>query len=75
MAEERHTVNVTIDSPLELTKADIVFEVRRDDVLLGTLYVSRGAVAWKPRYGKKNYRFPWSKFDEVMRGGYRTSGK
>jgi len=46
MAENRHIVKVTIASPLELTKTDIRFEVRRDGLRFGTLMLSHGAVTW-----------------------------
>jgi hypothetical protein len=69
MAEDRHRVEVTIKSPLLLTKADIKFTVDRDGERFGTLFISRGAVEWKPRSGKKNYRTTWAKFDEIMRSG------
>ena len=73
--QDRHTANVTIGSPLDLTKADIRFEVRRDGERFGTLFISRGAVVWKPRSGKKNYKFDWTRFDQVMRWGTKTHGK
>ncbi len=75
MAENRHNVKVTIGSPLELTKADLKFEVRRDGERFGTLMISRGAVVWKPRSGKKNYKVGWTKFDALMSWGTKTHGK
>lgn len=74
-SSSRHHVRVAIGSPLEITKADIRFEVRRDDELVGTLFISRGAVAWKPRNGKHNYKFNWTRFDEFMQSGTKTRGK
>ena len=55
-AQDRHAAAITITSPPTLTKADVTFSVERDDERLGTLYVSRGAVAWKPNKGKTNYK-------------------
>lgn len=74
-AQDRHAAAITITSPLTLTKADVKFVVERDGERLGTLYVSRGAVAWKPSNGKKNYKFAWPRFDQVMQSGLRTDGK
>jgi hypothetical protein len=74
MPENRHAVKVRIGSPLELTKADITFEVRRDGERFGTLLISRGAVVWKPRSGKKNFKVGWAKFDQLMSWGRKTAG-
>ena len=74
-SKNRHSVKVTIDSPLQITKADIEFEVLRDGEVFGTLFISRGAVVWKPRSGKKNYKFNWTRFDQVMQWGTKTHGK
>ena len=73
MADKKHAVAMTTSS-LELTKADVEFKVSRDGELFGTLYLSRGAVVWKPKAGKKNYKVGWAKFDAVMRTGTKTSG-
>lgn len=75
MAENRHNVKVKIGSALELTKADITFEVRRDGERFGTLMISRGAAVWKPKSGKRNFKATWEKFDEIMREGTKTRGK
>ncbi len=74
-AQDRHAAAITISSPLALTKGDVTFVIARDGERLGTLYVSRGAVAWKPGRGKKNYKFTWPRFDQVMQWGERTDGK
>jgi hypothetical protein len=71
----KHTAKMTVASPLDLTKANIEFEVRRDGRRFGTLFISRGAVAWKPRSGKQNYKFTWSGFDYAMQWGTKTHGK
>lgn len=73
MAEKKHTVRITTSS-LELTKADVEFKVFRDDEVFGTLYVSRGAIVWKPKSGKKNFKVDWAKFDTLMQHGLKTSG-
>lgn len=73
MAEKKHTVRITTSS-LELTKADVKFKIFREGEVFGTLYVSRGAVVWKPKSGKKNFKADWSKFDALMQTGLKTSG-
>jgi len=70
-----HHVRIAIESPIEITKAPIRFEVRRDEERFGTLFVSRGAVVWKRRNGKRTYRFDWTRFDEVMQQGSKPRGK
>jgi hypothetical protein len=74
MAEKKHTVTITTSS-LELTKANVKLKIFRDGEVFGTLYVSRGAVVWKPKSRKKNFKVDWTKFDALMQTGLRTSGR
>lgn len=74
MSEKKHAVRMKTSS-LELTKADVEFRVARDGEHFGTLFLSRGAIVWRPKSGKKNYRVGWHKFDSVMRTGTKTHGK
>lgn len=48
-------------------KEDVVFAVEADGEKLGELKVSKGAVVWKPRHGKRAYRADWTRFDRLMR--------
>lgn len=73
MAEKKHTATITTSS-LELTKADVKFRIFRDGEVFGTLYVSRGAIVWKPKSGKKNFKVDWTKFDTLMQSGLKTHG-
>jgi hypothetical protein len=68
-------VKIAIDWPLEITKAPVRFEVHRDEERFGTLYISRGAVVWKRRNGKRTYRLDWTRFDEIMQQGTKTRGR
>lgn len=54
-----------------LGKEDVVFRVHRDDELLGTLKVSKGAIVWWPGKAKLGYKMRWERFDQVMRQGTR----
>lgn len=72
--EKKHTVTMKTSS-LALTKADVQFVVSRDGETFGTLYLSRGAVVWKPKSGKQNCKVGWTKFDALIRAhGTKTSG-
>jgi hypothetical protein len=74
MADKKHAVTMKTSS-LELTKADVKFDVSRGGEKFGTLFLSRGAVVWRPKDGKKNYKVGWTKFDTVMRTGTKTHGR
>jgi len=50
----------------ELGNSNIEFKVRRDEVLLGTLRVSKGAVVWTPANNEFSYKLDWAKFGEAM---------
>ena len=53
--------------PRELGKADVVFEVRDDNGMIGTLKISRGSVVWFPSDTKYGYRISWNKFNELIK--------
>lgn len=46
---------------------DVVFSVEEDGEKLGELKVSKGAVVWRPRHGKRAFRADWGRFDRLMR--------
>jgi hypothetical protein len=52
-----HTVKFTLPER-ELGKADITFEVRKDNEKFGAV--------WFPRNGKQGYRIGWSKLEEFF---------
>ena len=41
-------------------------EVLADDELVGTLFVSRGSVDWRPRGSWYVYKLGWDQFDRLM---------
>lgn len=49
-----------------LGREDVIFEVREDGELLGELKVSKGAIVWRPGWGKLSYRLSWDRFDRLM---------
>jgi hypothetical protein len=60
--------DVTFEIPeRRLGKVDIEFKVKRDGALLGTLKISKGAIAWRLRNGQRDLKLSWAKFDEYMR--------
>lgn len=54
-----------------LGKEDLVFEVREEGELVGTLAISKGAVVWWPGRKKLGYKMGWERFDRAMRAGTR----
>ena len=63
-----HKVTLSRVPQLELSRADVEFKVRTDDVALGTLKISRGSVVWTPANNKKfYYELSWADFDVLMR--------
>jgi hypothetical protein len=48
-----------------LGKEDVVYEIRQDGELFGTLKVSKGAVVWRPAHKKLAYRLSWDGFDHA----------
>jgi hypothetical protein len=51
----------------EIGRADVRFQIRRNDQLLGTLAISNGSLVWFPRDTTYGHKMSWSEFDEVMR--------
>jgi hypothetical protein len=59
--------NVAFSIPeRQLGKRDIVFRVRKDDVLFGTLRVSKGGVDWFPFKKQLGYGLSWSQIDHLF---------
>jgi adenylate cyclase class IV len=50
-----------------LERSDVIFRVREDGELLGTLTVSKGSVVWFPKKSHYGHKVGWSKFDALMR--------
>jgi hypothetical protein len=64
MAE--HRVHVSVPNPVEMVGiADVVFQVMADGRHLGTVRVSRGAIDFTKRGGKR-FRLSWGRFAELM---------
>jgi hypothetical protein len=61
-----HTV--TFQAPeRELGKADVVFRVRDEDGMIGTLKISRGSLVWFPSDTSIGYRIGWTRFNELIK--------
>ena len=52
--------------PRNLGRADVVFRVRSDDELIGTLKISKGSLVWFPADTTKGYKVDWDRFDRLM---------
>jgi hypothetical protein len=57
----------------DLSKSNIVVAVWKGDEKIGTLLISQGAVVWQPKNKKKKFKMDWTKFDGMMREGYKVS--
>jgi hypothetical protein len=51
----------------ELGKADVVFQVRDDAGMIGTLKVSRGSLVWFPSDTSIGHRVSWSRFNTLIK--------
>lgn len=61
-----HKVLMELNEKVVLHK-DIKIEVRKDDVKLGTVLVSKGNIEWLPANNSVNkHRLTWVKFAELM---------
>jgi hypothetical protein len=61
----RHDVQFEVPTR-PLGKADVVFRVREDGELLGTLTVSNGSIVWFPKNRRSGHKMGWAKFDRIM---------
>jgi hypothetical protein len=62
----RHDVTFTLPER-RLGNSDAIFTVQSDDMRLGTLKVSKGALVWCPANKKRGFYLRWDDFDRVMR--------
>lgn len=62
----KHDVSFNIPQR-KLGKADVEFEVKQDDFVLGTLAVSNGSIVWWPKKTSYGFKMAWGKFDRTMR--------
>jgi hypothetical protein len=50
----------------DLGRADVEFNVKKDDAKLGTLRVSKGALVWFPKDHTYGYKVSWTDLDKFM---------
>ncbi len=62
----KHTVTFTIPER-KLGKADITFNIKRDNFKIGRLNVSNGCIVWVPKDRSKGYGMSWVDFDLLMK--------
>ena len=67
----QHKVNFIVPER-PLGKADVEFNIKRDDEALGRLKVSNGTVEWVPKNKKYGFRLGWVEFDKLMQGNGHT---
>lgn len=66
MAEHQIIANLPV---VEIINRDAEFKIYSGDNLLGTLYISRGSLAWRPSgYATENpFHISWERFNDLMR--------
>lgn len=52
--------------PLEIGRADVCLEIRRNDEKLGELKVSHGSAVWFPNGNVYGYKLSWSKIASLF---------
>ncbi|WP_371424431.1 hypothetical protein [Tardiphaga sp.] len=60
-----HRVLITTP-PLEVGKADIRLDIKKDDEKLGELRVSHGSAVWFPNGNTYGYKLSWSKIAKLF---------
>jgi hypothetical protein len=61
-----HSVSFAIPAKFVLSK-DVEFEVKSDDVKLGTILISKGNIEWRPTVKVvKKHQLTWEKFAKLM---------
>jgi len=60
-----HKVTFTVPER-PIGKRGIEFDVRKDQVKLGTLKVSQGGIVWRPADFQYGYFLNWTKLDQVV---------
>lgn len=53
-----------------LGKSDVIFVVRDEEGVLGTLKVSKGAVVWYPKKTSYGYKADWDRFHKVAQESF-----
>lgn len=66
----QHEVKFTVPER-PLGKADVVFDIKRDNEAFGRLKVSNGTIVWVPKNKIYGFQLAWATFDELM----QQSGK
>ena len=61
-----HSVAIRKLPLLELENSDIIFDVRQNDELLGSLRISKGQVVWRPKNFTHGYWLYWADFHQLM---------
>lgn len=77
MAE--HHVTLRIQKDIEVGNTDLKVKVWSDDMKVGTLYISKGTIDWRPlnaKRGKKGEtQLTWAEFDAAMKRANRNRRK
>jgi hypothetical protein len=63
----KHRVEISEPSRRVLN-SDVEFTVYSDGSVLGTLFVSKGSIDWRPAGHQKAHHWTWEQFARVMTG-------
>ena len=61
----KHVVTITKIPTTLVGRADVIFEVRKDNVKLGDLRVSQGNLFWRPKNNSYGYVLNWDNFSDI----------
>ena len=60
-----HEVELRASVRVDLGSRDVVFRVREDDELVGTLMISRGGIEWRSAKHQYVSTTAWERFDDI----------
>ena len=67
-----HNVEIRRIPRLLLGNSDVVFDIKRNDQMLGSLRISKGHIVWRPVNNQFGYWMHWTDFGSVaMERGFR----
>lgn len=66
-----HEVKIREVPSLKIGNSDVIFDIKSDNEMLGSLCVSRGHVVWRPANHSFGHWLNWADFSKVL----ETNGK
>lgn len=67
-----HNVEIRRIPRLIIGKSDIIFDIKKNGEMLGSLRISKGHLVWRPANNQFGYWLNWSNFSSVaVENGFR----